>query len=768
LVLFAAKKQRQTAGMKKNIVLFLSILSALYGAEHNAFSQTDPKKNYKDPKVSTQVRANTLLALMTLDEKIGQMTQLCASSITLDGTKKLDLNVQKIREYILKQHVGSFLSGTGTAEKWVDFVRGIQEVAMNETRLGIPVLFGMDNVHGSNYTDEATMLPHNLNLGCTFNPALAEEAARITAIESADLGHIWNFAPVLDVGKNPYWPRLYETFGEDPLVCGTMGSAFIRSFQNCPEIAPYKLSACAKHFIGYSDPKSGWDRTPSEIPDQTLYETFVPPFKMAFDAGVKTLMVNSGELNGEAVHGSKRILTDLLRTELGFKGVILTDIKDILKMVEMHGAYANEEEATLASIQAGIDMSMACSSTDFCDILKRLVVQGKISKQRIDESVRRILILKFDLGLFEHPYPRKDRVSLIGSKNHYSKALESARQSIVLLKNEGFILPFKKESQRILVAGQASNSKRIMNGAWTLEWLGAEELRQPRATKTLLEALKTAMPQKTFEWVDSMGVERKSSSEKIESSIQDWKQKAASSDAIILAIGEQPYSEFKGNINDLRLSPIQEELVLWANESGKPLILILLEGRPRILPKITSDKHAIIFAGHPGVAGAEALAEILSGKYNPDGKLCFTYPKSVGHCVPYNHKKSEKYEPAFTFGHGLHFGEVLYSNLKIKDSLVSVSGTVSISVQIENTSSLPVKESVLVFNQDEVGRITRPVSKLALFRKVPLNPGEKRVIDVELKASDLCSYPDKTGKIITEPGFHTISVGTVSLRFKIR
>ena len=753
--------------MKKNIGLSFLIYFSFQINTPAIFAQTLKNQLYQNPKVSPEVRADQLLALMTLDEKIGQMTQLCASSITLDGTKKLDLNVEKIRDYILKQHVGSFLSGTGKAEKWVDFVKGIQEVAMKETRLGIPVLFGMDNVHGSNYTDEATMLPHNINLGCTFNPALAEEAGRITAIESADLGHIWNFAPVLDVGKNPYWPRLYETFGEDPLVCGTMGSAFIRSFQNCKEIAPYRLSACAKHFIGYSDPKSGWDRTPSEIPAQVLFEYFVPPFKMAFDAGVKTLMVNSGELNGEAVHGSKKLLTNLLRQKMGFNGVVLTDIKDILKMVEMHGAYANEEDATQAAIEAGIDMSMACSNTDFCDILKRLVAKGKLSQARIDESVKRILILKFELGLFETPYPQKARLNKIGSQENYQKALQTAKESIVLLKNEGNLLPFGNEIRNVLVAGIGSNSKKMLNGAWTLEWLGAEESRQPGNTKTILDALKATMPGKKFDWVDSVGYDDAKPFIESMKQFDVWQQKAKTADALILAIGEQPYSEFKGNMSDLKLSPMQEQMLGFASSTGKPVVIILLEGRPRILPDIRNARQAILFAGHPGTAGGEALAQIIAGQYNPSGKLCFTYPKSVGHFTPYYHKKSEKYEFAYPFGHGLHFGNVRYESLFTTDTLVPVSGQIKLKVKIRNEANMEVNESVLIFNQDEVGRITRPVSKLIQFKKERILPGETKEISIILSARELCSFPDDEGNIIVEPGFHIITVGNQKVRLHI-
>lgn len=722
---------------------------------------------YKNKLLPPEERAKDLLGRMSLDEKIGQMTQLCASSITLDGTKKLDLNLSKIRSYIIQEHVGSFLSGTGKAEKWIEFIRGIQEVAVKETRLGIPILFGMDNVHGSNYTDEGTMLPHNLTLSCSFDAKLAYQAAQLTALESIGLGHIWNFAPVLDVGKNPWWPRLYETFGEDPLVCARFGSAFVSGFQAYKEKDLAQGASCAKHFIGYSDPKSSWDRTPSEIPDQQLYEVFVPPFRAAFRAGVKTLMVNSGELNGEPVHGSKKWLHEQLRKNLGFDGVVLTDIKDILKMVEMHRAYENEEDATLAAIDAGIDMSMACSNTDFIRIMKKLVTEGKISENRINQSVQRILKLKFELGLFEFPYPKTASLKNMSRPEHYRQALEAAKESIVMLENQD-VLPLKPEMKHIAIAGPGAHSRRMLNGAWTLEWLGAEEERQPAATVTLLEALKKKLPQSKWTWTDSVGFDRKAKSLEESTYFQTWKNEAEKADILVLALGEWPYSEFKGNASDLMLDEKQTQLLQYAQATGKPLIVILMEGRPRVLPKLRKDKMAVLFAGHPGMAGGEALAEIMIGSCNPSGKLSFTYPKNTVHTLPYYHKMSDKYEYAWPFGHGLHFGDVNYNSLQASDSTFQTSDSISISISVSNNSKMSVKEAVLLFQTDEVGRITRPASQLVDFKRVELKPGESRKIRFQLLAKDLCTYPDGEGREVTEPGFHRLRIGSEQIRIRLK
>lgn len=747
--------------MKKVVGLVTLLFCISIQATHSQNNKPKSAANtqlYKDAKQPVDKRIENLLAQMTLEEKLGQMTQLCASSITLDGTKKLDLNLDKIREYITKEHVGSFLSGTGSARRWVSFVKGIQEVAMKETRLGIPIIFGMDHVHGADYVDEGTMLPHNLNLSCTFNTQLARDAAQITAIESADLGHHWNFAPVLDVGKNPYWPRLYETFGEDPLVCSRFGAAFVDAFQNNAEIAPFKLSACAKHFIGYSDPKSGLDRTPSEIPDQVIYEHFVPPFKAAFDAGVKTLMVNSGELNGEPVHISKKYLTNMLRNQLKFEGVILTDIKDILKVVEMHAGARDEREATRRAILAGVDMSMACSSTDFVKIMKDLVATKEVSVARIDESVKRILKLKFELGLFDFPYPTDERLYKIGSDKHRKMAYQSALESIVLLKNEHETLPLPLETKKILIAGLGANSKRQLNGAWTLEWLGAEESRQPKNMETMLTAIQKTYKNSDLIWVDSADVHGSKG-------FFRFLDESTHADAIVLCLGELPYSEFKGNINDLSLETSQLRLIQAAKLAGKPIILVLLAGRPRVISEVIKDVDAILFAGHPGMEGAPAIVDIISGKENPSGKLSFSYPASVGHFTTYYHKKSDKYQPQFPFGHGLHFGQVVYKNLSISDSMASAQDVVTVRVEITNQGKLPVKETVLWYGNQAYGKLTRPVKQLVDFQKIDLMPGETKTVTFTSSLAKLFTYPDENGSPIFD--YETGYIEVEGLRSKI-
>ncbi len=708
---------------------------------------------------SAPTKVDSLLSVMTLDEKIGQMTQMCFSTITLDGSKTLDLNVDNFRQLIKKQHIGSFLSGSDSYAKWFEFITAIQKVAVTETRLGIPLIIGIDHVHGANYINEGTIFPHNLMLACSFDKALLEKVANVTAIETAPVGLSWNFAPVLDVGRTPYWPRFYETFGEDTHVTAEMGSAFIKAYQNVPEIAPYKLAACAKHFIGYSDPKYGYDRSPSEIPMQTLHEVFVPPFRKAFEAGVKTLMVNSGELNSEPVHGSKFLLDTLLRQQLGFEGVIVTDIKDIERIVKMHHTAATEKEATLQAVNAGIDMYMACNSLAFITDVKELLAEGKLSISQIDASVRRILKLKQELGLFENPYPSKDLMQKVNSVENRKVALEAAEKSIVLLKNIN-ILPLDN-SKKILLAGIGANSKRMLNGPWSYDWLGAAEEQQPKSMRTLFEACKNTFGEKN---VILSQTERILDIKDSKSFVKD----ARKADVIVLTIGEQPYSEFMGNINDLTLDADQLALVDVAIATKKPVVLILMEGRPRVITKQAAGAKAILFAGYQGIEGAQAIANILSGKTNPSARLAFSYPLAAGHTIPYNYKPSEYniyWKPdtlqkwLFPFGHGLSYTQFEYTDMQLSDSIVSATGTIKASVKIKNTGKIAGTETALWYIKDEVGSLSRPIKSLCNFEKVSLNAGEEKIISFEIMPMEHLSFPDKNGKQLLENGTFELKVG---------
>ncbi len=702
------------------------------------------------PSKKSDQRVEDLLSQMSLEEKIGQMTQLNISMINTTGQNQdIILDEEKTRKLLQEYKIGSFLNGNAApAEDWYRFSKRLREIAIEESRLDIPIIYGIDHVHGADFLEGATIFPQPINLAATFNPAFAAQMGRVTVRESADLGHHWIFAPVLDLGINHYWPRLWETFGEDPLVASDMGKAFVEALQDSSNSAPYKVAACAKHFIGYSDPRSGWDRTPVHVPDQYLHEFFRPSFQTSFDAGIKTVMINSGEINGVPAHASSKILRNLLRDEMGFEGVAVTDWGDIQKLVRTHRVAANEKEATFKAIQAGIDMSMTATSINFCKYLKELVEEGRITESRIDESVRRILTLKFELGLFDNLTPRNDRFDRIGSDEHRKMALETARESIVLLKNDLVgkkpVLPLSTNT-RVLLTGMSANSKKNLAGGWTIEWQGAAEERYPKDMLTV----KTALEQQFGNVGHAV-------------SASDIKKMASASDVIVVATGEQPYTEFEGNINDLSLAKEEMELIRTAVETGLPVVLVLIEGRPRIFTDVEERLAGVIWAGLPGFEGAEAIADILSGNVNPSGKLSISYPAYVGHNNAYHHKNTDKDTYLYPFGYGLSYSGFTYENLTLSDTIFS--DQITAEIQLSNTGDIAGKESILWFLTDEVGTITRPVKMLKHFEKVQLEGGDQVTATFNIKKEHL-TYPDENGDPIFEPGYYTLQVGGKKVRF---
>jgi len=710
----------------------------------------------KTNNASNDLFIEDLIGEMTLDEKIGQMSQMCFSTITLNGSKELELNADLFREAVVENHVGSFLSGTGSAEQWADFVTKMQQIAVEETRLGIPLIIGIDHVHGANYVNEGTMLPHNINLGCTFDTAMAGLSAAVTAKETIGLGLNWNFAPVLDVGKNAYWPRLYETYGEDPLVSSMMGASFVTAYQKPYDGYAHRLAACAKHFIGYSDPVSGWDRTPAIIDDQTLFEDFLPPFEAAIERGVLSVMLNSGEVNGVPVHVSDRLVKGLLRKQMGYDGVIVTDIKDIAKVYENHHAAHSEKEAVFRSVNAGIDVSMSCTTYNFQIYLKELIAEGRISEERIDESVRRILTLKKELGLFDNPYPDKTAIENIGSEENRKAAFEIAVSSLVMLKNENDFLPLNDCNQNILVAGIGANSKKMLNGAWTLEWEGAEESRQPNDMMTLSEAIESEFPTSNVISYSSDLIEESGAEKELLNIMRDV-------DVIVLTLGEKPYSEFKGNISDLTMDDDQVRLAKLARKSGKPVVFVLMEGRPRLITEIEDAADAIIFAGYPGQMGGNAVASVLSGRKNTSGKLAFSYPKYPGHTIPYYHKATDKAHNLYEFGYGLSYSDFKYSDFSTFDSVFSSRlDSIHFSVNITNESDISGDEILLCYFRQEKGEITRPVKKLFYFDKIRLEGNQTKQIEVAFPLKDVFSYPDKNNIEVLEEGYYTLMIDRFS------
>lgn len=730
------------------------------------------------PQWSPRVAA--LLKQMTLEEKIGQMTQITNAAINHTGEQKdVSLDSAKLIPFIQQYGVGSFLNGEAVPpQQWLTYLTALQRVALRESRLHIPIIYGLDHMHGASYVSGAAIFPHNINLGATFNPEFARQEARATVMESADLGHLWVFAPVLDLGLNVYWPRFYETYGEDPLVAAELGAAYVTELQNNKDILPYKVAGCGKHFLGYSDPRNGWDRTNALIPEQRIQEFFRPSFQAAIDAGLKSVMVNSGEINGEPVHSSKAILTDLLRTQMGFKGVAVTDWQDILRLVTVQKTEPNEKEATFRCLDAGVDMAMTPYNTNFCRIVKELVQEGRLTQARIDLSAGRVLQMKDELGLFDNPLPRADRLSRVGAPEHKQHALDAARESIVLLKNEKNTLPLAPGVKRILVVGPSADSRANLSGGWTLAWQGRAESQYPQDALSLVAALKREYPGAVVETVPYQDAAGKPQPTGVLAA-------ARRADAVVLALGERPYAEGLGNINDLTLPDDQQQLVRTAQSSGKPTIMVMIGGRPNIIRPVAEGSSAIIWAGLPGFGGGQALAEIISGKTNPSGKLPFTYPQAAGHTANYHHDNNEnslelsdfgvgfeqrgnkaKATMLTEYGTGLSYTTFRYSNLQLSDSVLSGSSSVRATVRVTNTGARPGKEAVLWFLTDEVGRITRPVRLLKHFEKRDFKPGESRELTFTIQPNKDLSYPAASGQRLLEDGFFTLRVGDQVARFR--
>ena len=718
-------------------------------------------------KDEADIFVEQLLQQMTLQEKVGQMTQIAISEILNEESREgfnqsglLNIDLELLEHFVSDHHVGSFLNGYAvSSETWYQFSRELQEYNRKHHRLDIPIIFGIDHIHGATYLGNATIFPQAISLAASFNPELSRIMAKVTVLESRHLGHHWNFNPVLDIARNKFWPRMHETFGEDPHLIAKMGEAYVKGIQET-EVAPgVFMAATAKHFLGYSDPRTGRDRSPAILSDQKLHEVHRPPFQAAIDAGVKTVMVNSGEINGVPVHASYDLLTGLLRDEMGFEGVIITDWKDIISLHRYHRVAPTEKEAVYQAIMAGVDVSMVPYSTTFCDYLVELVEEGRIPESRIDESVKRILRLKYDLGLFDQPFPEnKDETGL---SDHHELAREATRESIVLIKNEQDILPLQSNSV-IVLAGSTENMKRSLTGGWTYIWQHLDDDAFPNEMLTIREALQNRFGHNRVRIAQ-------------ENTIRGL---AAGADAIIIATGEpSALSEGFNNITDLDLPSSDRRLMDIALQTGTPVIVLLTQGRPRTFPEQADKVDAILHAGLPGYFGAEIIAEILAGDVNPSGKLPFTYPWHQSFQLNYNHKhtdftflhendpETERYSIA-NFGEGLSYTHFAYSDLSLSDTILrSTHSSITASVEVTNMGERAGKETVLWFIRQEYGTITRPVKALKHFEKRHLEPGEYKKFNLEILPVEHLGYPDKNGNILIEPGVYTLIVNGQELPF---
>jgi beta-glucosidase len=748
--------------MRKFVITIMAIamLSCAAGCASVRTKTSDSKMEKK---------IEELLAKMTLQEKVGQMTQVTlevvAGQTDKDGWLKLD--DKKLQDAIIQHQVGSILNCGGQArsvDNWHEIITQMQNMATKQTRLGIPIIYGIDAIHGANYTLGATIFPQHIAMAATGNADLVRAEGEITALEVRASGMPWNFNPVLEVGRNPMWPRHWETFGEDAYLGSVMAAAYVKGLQGNDISQPTKVAACMKHYLGYSVPLSGKDRTPAYIPERQLRQIFLKPFAAAAKAGVATAMVNSSEINGIPVHSDRFLLVDVLRGELGFDGFVVSDWADIDNLHTREMVAKDQRQAVKMAVMAGIDMSMVPYDYSFYDHLVNLVKSGEVPMSRIDEAVADILRVKFRLGLFEKPYPNKQLKEQFATDASREVNLQAAREAITLLKNENNVLPLSKDS-KVLVTGPCANKLSVLNGGWTITWQGDNEALYPHEKSTILEAIQDKAGASRVEYIEGVTFDKEVDIQKIVSA-------AGRADVIVACLGEPTYCETPGNIDDLTLSAPQIRLVQELVGTGKPIVMVLVEGRPRVIRTIVDHAGAILTAYLPGMEGGQAIADVLFGDANPSGKLPFTYPKYSGWHVCYDHKKSEdaapnKFDPQWEFGHGLSYTTFKYSDLQLDKNKLSVNDTLTVTINVTNTGPREGAEIVQLFLSDIVASITPPVKSLKRFSKVSLKPGQKQTVKFVLGRDDF-EFIGRDNRPVIEPGQFKVSIGGFTGTFELQ
>lgn len=724
----------------------------------------------QDSKIYFKV--DSVIGLMTLEEKVGQMLNLGLAAL-LEGpfysyrdTLIFDDNkVQRLLgEYAAGsvQNLGNFPLTPG---QWRYIIAYIQNVSKKETRLGIPILYGIDAVHGANYTAGSVMTPQQINLAATFDPTLAQLAGELTAYEMKACAIPWNYSPVLDVARHPMWGRIFESFGEDTYLTTEMGKAMIEGMQGENFDDYNKVITCPKHFIGYGASYNGKDRSPVILPERYIRQILLPPFEAAIEKGLLTLMVSSNALNGVPSHIDYNLITTILKKELGFKGFVISDWNDIDNLHLVHKVAMDERDAVRQSVLAGVDMCMEPYDESFAVHLIDLVKSGEVPISRIDDAVRRILYVKYKSGIFTDPLFEKHTYEKFASAESDSVNHMIAGESITLLKNKDNILPLTK-GMKFLVTGVAANSINYLNGGWSRTWSGQDTNYNDTEKLSILQGLQQKAGKENVFY--AMGTDYTDAYNIAEAVLM-----AKKADIIIACVGEKPATEKPSDIDEIDLPKVQQELVKELANSGKPVVLVMVQGRPRIIREIEPLVQAVVMGYLPGNEGGKAIADVLFGNINPSGKLPYTYPRYSGSLWTYDHLLSDErdvnfgldgFKPQYEFGFGLSYTSFEYSDIQLSSDSASMDKTIEISFELKNTGTIAGKEVVMLFISDEVASISPPVKQLRRFIKLELKPGEEKKVKFRITADDL-EFVDRNNKWVTEPGYFKISVGDKTDRF---
>lgn len=737
----------------------------------------------------TEKKIDKIIGELTLQEKVGQTCQVTLDALlATDSTGKLlsplQFDPEKYNEALCEYRIGSILNvsaNTLSLDEWKTFLDRINNSFLNE-KINVPIIYGIDAIHGVNYTRGATLFPQEIGLAATWNLDLAKKFGEVVAYETRASGLRWNFSPVLDVARQPLWSRYFETLGEDSKMVSLFAKSIVLGYQGSDpsEIDAYHVASCLKHFVGYSMPFSGRDRTPAWIPEKYMSEIYLPPFEAAVKDGAMTLMINSGDVNGVPGHVNKKLLTEVLKDQWGFKGFTVSDWEDFIMLETVHDVAANQQEAIAAAFNAGVDMSMVPLSPQYktyCQVLVKCVEEGDVSMERLDDAVRRILRVKFALGLFDKSSYKPVDYSKFGSDEFKKAAWQSAVESITLLKNTDDILPLSK-STKVLVTGPTSNDLTFINGAWTHTWQGVDPSYNTPNCETIYSAIAKEIGAANCLFSQGATLSLEGGWEQCALvDTADFSRKAAQSDVIVVCLGELPSTEKPGDIRSLRLLEAQLELAEMAYATGKKVVLVLVEARPRVIHSIVDGAAAIFQTYLPGDYGGTALADLMFGDENPSGKLPYTYPKYDGVIEFYDHPKSvdrsgktygfDAFDPEWEFGFGLSYTDFSYSNLRLDQTSMGTDGSVKVTVDVTNSGERRGKEVVQLYVSDKKASIVPAGKRLVDFKKLDLAPNETQSVEFMISLADLM-FADQNGSMMYELGTFMVEINGDTLEFELK